>query len=275
VIPEVEHTDVGAYALGLLDDADRRAFAEHLSGCPSCTAELAGLTGLAGAFRGVAPVEPGEDEPAEPPAGVAELVRRRTAADRKARRGTFVIGLAAAVVLVAGGIAVGTTMAGGGAALSTGHSAHSAPSAPLGEPTAPSAPFGEPSAPSAQPAGDSAHAGHGPAEMFFHQGTPIAGQGRAGISGGLVVKEDDWGSHAALELKGIRGPLECELVVVSESGEERVVTGWAVPDEGFGVPGSPQPLYVHGGSALPLDRIDRFEVVTTGGSTLLTVNGGW
>ena len=31
-----EHTDVAAYALGLLDPADRQAFEEHLAGCPGC-----------------------------------------------------------------------------------------------------------------------------------------------------------------------------------------------------------------------------------------------
>ena len=29
-----EHTDVGAYALGLLEPQDRQAFEEHLAGCP-------------------------------------------------------------------------------------------------------------------------------------------------------------------------------------------------------------------------------------------------
>ena len=29
-----EHIDVGAYALGLLEAADRQAFEEHLAGCP-------------------------------------------------------------------------------------------------------------------------------------------------------------------------------------------------------------------------------------------------
>jgi anti-sigma factor RsiW len=38
-----EHTDVGAYALGLLEPEDRRAFEEHLAGCPACAAELAEL----------------------------------------------------------------------------------------------------------------------------------------------------------------------------------------------------------------------------------------
>ncbi|SEF83549.1 Putative zinc-finger [Thermomonospora echinospora] len=47
------HTDVGAYALGLLEEDDRRAFEAHLAGCAACRAELAGLAGVADALRDV------------------------------------------------------------------------------------------------------------------------------------------------------------------------------------------------------------------------------
>ncbi|MCG5214016.1 zf-HC2 domain-containing protein [Streptosporangium soli] len=240
--PAIEHTDVAAYALGLLEEPDRRAFAAHLPGCPSCTAELAELSGMASVFAGVEPLDddrgrpPEPPEPPEPPAALLDLLRRRKAADRRARRGTFVIGIAAAAALAAGGVAVGATMAGGGTAPPAGHSAH------------------------------------GPAEEFYLQGEPIAGQGAPGVSGGVVLEAKAWGTHAALELKGIRGPLECELIAVSRSGDRRVVTGWAVPDEGYGTTGSPGALYVHGGSALRPGEIDRFEVTTTTGSTLLTID---
>ena len=41
-----QHTDVGAYALGLLEPADRQEFERHLAGCPDCAAELAELAGM-------------------------------------------------------------------------------------------------------------------------------------------------------------------------------------------------------------------------------------
>ncbi|MEU8204232.1 zf-HC2 domain-containing protein [Streptosporangium sp. NPDC049046] len=232
----VEHTDVGAYALGILGEPDRTAFSDHLATCPSCTAELRELSGVADALAGIGPLRDdvagaGEGNPTE----VVNLLRRRRTADRRARRGTFVIGAAAAVTLVAGGIAAGTAISGEGGSVPVGHSAH------------------------------------GPAEEAYRTGTPLAGKGASGVTGGLVLEAKGWGTHAVLELKGVKGPLECELVAVSPTGERRVVTGWAVPERGYGVPGSPEPLYVHGGVAWGPAGIDHFEVRTNGGDTLLTV----
>ncbi|MDF2704910.1 zf-HC2 domain-containing protein [Nonomuraea muscovyensis] len=253
----VEHTDVGAYALGLLEEDDKRAFEAHLYVCPACRAELQDLAGVAMALDGLGPLE---DEPPVRRAGtrsepygdargdtrgdtrgeaeVVDLMRRRRAADRRTRRGTVVIGLAAAVTLVAGGLTVGMQLSGGMSAtqVATGQDPHM-----------------------------------GPAEQFYADGSPVAGVGVGGVNGGLVVESKAWGTHAALRLAGVKGPLECELVSVSKAGVRRVMTGWSVPPAGYGVPGQPQPLYMHGGSPSPLAEIDRFEVVTTTGKKLLTV----
>ncbi|GLY89914.1 anti-sigma factor family protein [Actinoallomurus iriomotensis] len=102
----VEHTDVGAYALGLLEDDDRRAFEQHVTGCAECTAELHGLAGMRALLVGVGPVEADEDLPD----GVPDLLSRRRREDRRRRRGTLVIGLAAGVALVAGGVTAGAAL---------------------------------------------------------------------------------------------------------------------------------------------------------------------
>ncbi|GAA2311080.1 anti-sigma U factor RsuA [Nonomuraea roseoviolacea subsp. roseoviolacea] len=235
----VEHTDVGAYALGLLDDDDKAAFEEHLATCPPCAAELADLSGVAGALVGIGPLEDLGPPPSRGEAEVVDLMRRKRAADRRARRGTIVIGMAAAVTLVAGGLTIGTQL-------------------------------GDSGAPAVAASGQHNHLG--PAEQFYADGTPVAGTGAAGVTGGLVIESKAWGTHAALKLSGVKGPLECELVSVSKSGQRRVMTGWAVPPAGYGVPGQPEPLYTHGGSPDPLEKIDHFEVVTSAGQKLLTVN---
>jgi hypothetical protein len=242
VTARVEHTDVGAYALGLLDEDDRMAFETHLLGCPTCRYELSDLAGVADVLSGIGPIEDAGPPSYDRQDDVVTLLRRKKAADRKTRRGTFVIGMAAAVTLVAGGLTVGTQLdAGETAPLAQGHDGHS-----MG-------------------------ANMGPAEQFYAAGRPIEGKGVDGVTGGLVVESKGWGTHAALKLSGVKGPLECELVSVGKSGERRVMTGWSVPPAGYGVPGSPDPLYMHGGSATQLPDVDHFEVVTSAGKKLLTI----
>ena len=117
----VEHTDVGAYALGLLEEDDRRAFEEHLSDCGECVAELDEFADIRGLLAGIAPVETGDqtndqtdndvgDAPGEIDGNVVDLLERRRREARRRRRGTALIGLAAGVALVAGGVTIGSAI---------------------------------------------------------------------------------------------------------------------------------------------------------------------
>ena len=49
-------------------------------------------------------------------------------------------------------------------------------------------------------------------------GTSVAG------TVGLLAKA--WGTEVTLDLSKVHGPVECELVAVSKSGERRVVMNW-------------------------------------------------
>jgi len=70
-----DHIDVGAYALGLLEDRDKAVFEAHLATCSSCTAELSTLSPVADLVKGLEPVElPGDAEAAQAP---VDLLRRR------------------------------------------------------------------------------------------------------------------------------------------------------------------------------------------------------
>ncbi|MFC4049903.1 anti-sigma factor family protein [Actinomadura syzygii] len=103
---EVEHSDVGAYALGLLTPADAKTFEGHLASCERCSDELAGLRGVAGLLTGLGAVQ--DDAPAESASGVVDLMRHRRGLGRGARRTRLLLAVAA-VLLFAGGVVVGTT----------------------------------------------------------------------------------------------------------------------------------------------------------------------
>lgn len=245
----VEHTDVGAYALGLLEESDRRAFEAHLPTCPACQAELREFGEMAQLLgevkqnppseehserrgRHAGPPDPtGSGAPADPrSAPVVDLLRRKATADRSRRRGRTVLAIAAGVVLLAGGGAIGVVLGGD------------------------------------EPAGQHNIAGPGPAEQLLMTGARISGTDpKTKAAGVIAVESKGWGTHVALQLENVRGPLECELVAVSKSGAKRVVTGWAVPPKGWGVPGAPDPGMVHGGTSFKRDQIARFDVMILGG----------
>ncbi|GAA0581929.1 anti-sigma factor family protein [Actinomadura livida] len=230
----VEHTDVGAYALGLLEEGDRRAFEAHLHGCGRCQAELAEMSGTAGVLSalggdtaGPAPVaDPGAHQP---PAPVIDMMRRRRREDRRFRRGAYTVGGAAAAAMLAVGIGVGTVL------------------------------------------GDDGETGKQPPPVAVTGERFQAADARTGASGTVGLVDKGWGTQVSLELRGIKGPLRCHLEAVSETGERSVVAGWRVPDKGYGVPEQPNPLVMQGGTGLTRQEITRFEVRLDTGGTLLTI----
>ncbi|WP_433477527.1 zf-HC2 domain-containing protein [Spirillospora sp. CA-142024] len=231
---QVEHTDVGAYALGLLEDGDRREFEAHLRECGSCRAELAALSGTAGALSGLAPAaepgwEAGADRPSTAPAPVIDMVRRRRRADRRFRRGAYVLGAAAAGVALAAGVGIGTAL------------------------------------------NDEGYDQKPPATQAIAGDRFHATNASTGASGTVGLVDKGWGTQVGLELRGVKGPLKCHLEAVGKNGDRSVVAGWSVPDKGYGVPGSPKPLIMQGGTGLGRDQIDHFEVRLDSGGTLLTI----
>jgi hypothetical protein len=218
-----EHIDVGAYALGLLEDEDSTAFEAHLAHCPSCHAELAEFSPMKALLTGLEPVE-AFDHTAE--RGVVDLLSRRAAASRRRVRWTVAVGAAACVAALGGGLAAGFAVA-----------------------------------PNNPPPGTAVLAGQ------LHSAT----NPQTGVTGtvGLVTKA--WGTYVTLDLSDVRGPLECELIAVSKTGERRVVTGWVVGVPGDGVPGHPAHLLVQGGTAISVANLARFDVIVVNGRTLLSI----
>lgn len=225
-----QHTDVGAYSLGLLELQDRRDFEAHLAECQSCTAELAEFSAMADLLTGVGPVESGQEAPADTAVTetvVTDLIRRRATARRRRTRQQFVFAAAAGLVLLAGGVVAGIAAA-------PNHAV------PVAQPLVPG-----------------------------HRHSAV--DALTGVTGtvGLVAK--GWGTQVTLELGNVRGPLECQLIAVSSTGETRVVTGWFVPSAGYGVPGHPGRLILQGGTSISATDLSRVVVEVVHGRTLLTI----
>lgn len=103
-----------AYVLGLLGAEDRRAFERHLKECPTCAAavaELAGMPALLGAITAEQATAllggPALAGVTHEPSLVAALAHRVSRRRLRRRAVGAVLGLAAAVLLVCGGTAIG------------------------------------------------------------------------------------------------------------------------------------------------------------------------
>jgi hypothetical protein len=118
-----------AYVLGALSPGDRREFEEHLASCPACRAAVSELAALPGLLAQISPADAAmlslaDDsaayaESSEPDAAEAGVIDQgpppsllpkmiKTARTRRRRIVAAVAGIAAAAVLVIGGITVGT-----------------------------------------------------------------------------------------------------------------------------------------------------------------------
>jgi Putative zinc-finger len=211
------HTDVGGYALGLLEAADRQAFEEHLAGCRACAAELAELSGMKGLLTGIDPVDPPADEPSE--AEVTDLVRRRAESQRRHTRRQVLLSAAAGVGLAT---------------------------------TRPSP------APTAQPL----------VVLSVHRGATAAGaNSHTGVSGVAGLVKKPFGTQVTLNLK-MKGPLECQVIAVSKTGERTVIATWFVPPVDFGGALHPAPLHIQGWTTIKTGDLASIDINRlTGGST--------
>ncbi|MFE6401118.1 zf-HC2 domain-containing protein [Streptomyces alboflavus] len=99
-----------------------------------------------------------------------------------------------------------------------------------------------------------------------------AHDGRSGMAAVLTARERAWGTEVGIQVRdGGAGRRVCELVAVGDDGSREVVTTWRAP--GPAEPGrtAEREWETRGGTALPRERIDRFEVRDESGERLLTL----
>lgn len=100
-----------AYVLGALSPDERLEFEEHLAGCTGCQAAVAEMAVLPGLLAQVAPEDAaqlaGPDEPADEPPPTLLPAVLTTARRQRRRLSRNLLGLAAALLLVLGGVGLG------------------------------------------------------------------------------------------------------------------------------------------------------------------------
>ncbi|WAX79760.1 anti-sigma factor family protein [Streptomyces sp. KMM 9044] len=249
-----EHETVGAYALGILDDAEATAFESHLAGCEWCAQQLDELAGMEPMLAALADL-PGTGTPslgeslsAKPAPRVVEKLVDEVAERRaKKRRRNFYM-VAAAGALIVSGPFVAVAANGGGDSGSRGGNTNQTLSAD-------------------------------PAKDVFDQipDKLTATDPGTKVSVTVAFQEKDWGTGLAAQISNVKGPEKCALVVVGKNGERETATSWTVPEWGYGLPDAKsdkakQPLHVQGGASLDPDEIDSFEIVTFDGEKLVEVD---
>src|SRR5262249_472917 len=72
---------------------------------------------------------------------------------------------------------------------------------------------------------------HRPAgELLLYGKRFSASDPDTGATGIVGLGPKGFGTHVAIELRGVSGPLLCRLVAVSTTGAEETVTSWGVPE---------------------------------------------
>lgn len=247
------HETVGAYALGILDDAEATAFEEHLATCEWCGQQLDELAGMEPMLAALADLpgtrgapDIGETLAARPSTElsdrlVGEVVERRVRA-KKSRRLFF--GLAASLIIGGPLVAIATT---GGDTTNEARPTQTVSAA------------------------KQVFTDTNPKDKV--QGTDASTQ----VSAAVGMDSKPYGTGLALELKNVKGPQKCSLVAVGKNGERETATTWTVPKWGYGIKDAPtelarNPLYLQGAVAMDRADIDHFEIVTFDGDKLAQVD---
>jgi hypothetical protein len=231
---EHDRSPLAAYALGALDDDEKRAFDAHLAGCAECQAELDDFAALEAAL-GEVPPEAFLDGP--PEGGDLMLQRTLRAARRERSQAARPRRL-----LVAAGVAALVAAALGGGVL-------------VGRGTAPSVQAG------AAPSATASSAASGPAVRAASGKDPKTG---AAMTVALTPAAGWVRVHVKVD--GVPAGKRCVLQVVPRSGAPVVAGSWLVSPNG-----EKQGTTLDGAALVAPGDVASVDVVTTDGQKLVSV----
>lgn len=210
------HRDVGAYALGVLNEADAFRFEDHLMECPQCTAHVSEFRPAARQLMLYRRSTPRSVHPfATPGPRLLDRLLGEVANRHKAGRRRWLYAVAASVVFAAGGPAIAIVTADG--------------------------------SPTTQVAATDA---------------------QTGVWAQVTSEDRVWGSQVDVLVKDAAGPRPCQLIAIGKDGSEQTVTSWMAQGD------TSTTTSMQGGAALQSEEISRFEVRTTDGEHLVTLNAG-
>ncbi|MDM4718122.1 zf-HC2 domain-containing protein [Micromonospora sp. WMMA1363] len=238
----VDHMDVAAYALGVLDEHDTERFEEHLATCWACAAELETMMPVVGLLSDIdgetmSALEQTRTDPA--------LLDRTLVAVRDHRRRTRfrrVLATAAAVVVFAGLTGVGFVSI----------AEDSAPPVVDAQPTA--VPTGPVATRSSDP-NDPGVGGELPEGTKYNEVDATTG-----VQANFFVASKDFGTKVSFILGRLPGPRACRLVVMRKNNTSEVVSTWSVPDGGYGTNTNSTLLSLSAATSTPIDEIKHLQV---------------
>ena len=248
---QVDHIDVGAYVLGILDEPDQAAFAQHFAHCAQCRAEYRELSDLPMLLDQLKPARRDHGRtraPATPGKRVLGHVLDRVTETRRTRTRMLLLAAAAVIVLlVAVPVIVLRSASGSGGQVA-------------GPASTVTVSFNPPTTSSTLNTGTDVVAG---------ARTVTGKNDTAGINATIGIEPQPWGTKINLELRMNSGPVPCQLVAVSRSAETQTLMNWQVPAAGVGTVNSPEPLRLEGTSGFASEDIDRFELRRSDGGAIL------
>jgi hypothetical protein len=244
---------LGVHALGALDAEESAEVEAHLTGCPDCQAEAAELSGLTSMLARV--TEQDIEHAARPPKAVLDRMLSATATRR--RRSRIWLSLAASAVVVAlGGTVWVTSLRSGGEeeAATAARPLTSQESAPDRAARA------EKSAPQDEPAAALAdQSAKAPAEITGKQGK---------VRLGVRLTAEEGGTKVEATVSGVAAGTRCRLLAIGRDGAAASVAAWKVTPQEY----RRGQARFDGSTDLLVTEIQRFELVTSGGRTLVTIS---